>query len=170
MITIVVLNEADAKMYREIRLNALKINPEAFGSTYEREAAFPIATFEERLKSTENQFVLGALKDDGSLIGIVAFKREESLKMNHKGNVFAMYVAPEHRGQGVGKLLMLELISKAKNCDGLEQINLTVVSDNDSTKQLYTSLGFETYGVERNALKFNEQYFDEDLMVLNTII
>ena len=80
---------------------------------------------------------------------------------------FGVYVAPEGRGKGLGKSLMIELIGKAKNCVGLEQINLTVVSENSSAKKLYKSLGFKAYGVERNALKFNGQYFDEDLMVLN---
>jgi RimJ/RimL family protein N-acetyltransferase len=45
-------------------------------------------------------------------------------------------------------------------------MNLTVVSDNHPAKRLYESLGFETYGVERRALKYNGQYYDEDLMVL----
>lgn len=40
------------------------------------------------------------------------------------------------------------------------------MSDNIFAKKLYNSLGFEVYGVERNALKYNGQYFDEDLMVL----
>ena len=77
-----------------------------------------------------------------------------------------MFVAPKARGQGVGKSLLLELIKMAKDCDGLEQINLTVVSDNAAARRLYKSIGFEVYGVERNALKYNNQYFDEDWMVL----
>jgi RimJ/RimL family protein N-acetyltransferase len=77
-----------------------------------------------------------------------------------------MFILPEKRGQDLGKSLLLELISKAKNCNGLEQLNLTVVSDNEPAKKLYKSIGFEVYGVEKNALKFNGKYFDEDLMVL----
>ncbi|MET4562342.1 RimJ/RimL family protein N-acetyltransferase [Lysinibacillus parviboronicapiens] len=162
-----ILNEADAQLYQKVRLSALKINPEAFGSTYEREVKFSLEAVAERLEPAKDRFVLGAFNYDGSLVGIVTFMRENSLKTSHKGNVFGMYVAPEGRGQGFGKSLMMELISKAKNCDGLEQINLTVISENSSAKRLYKSLGFEVYGVERNALKFNGQYFDEDLMVLN---
>lgn len=97
---------------------------------------------------------------------MVAFIRENDLKNRHKGNVFGMYIAPGSRGQGLGKALMKELISRAKNCDGLEQIKLTVVSDNDHAKNLYKSLEFEIYGTERNALKDQGHYFDEDLMVL----
>lgn len=162
-----ILTKSDAKLYQDVRLNALKINPESFGSTYEREVKFPLESVAERLEPVEDRFVLGAFNDNGSLVGIVTFMRENSPKTRHKGNVFGMYVAPEARGQGLGKALMIELLRKAKNCDGLEQINLTVVSENNTAKMLYKSLGFEVYGVERNALKFNGQYFTGELMVLN---
>lgn len=162
-----ILNESDAQLYQEVRLSALKINPDSFGSTYKREVKFSLESVAERLEPAKDKFVLGAFNDNSSLVGIVSFMRENSLKTSHKGNVFGMYVAPEVRGKGLGKSLMIELKKMAKSCDGLEQINLTVVSENSSAKKLYKSLGFEVYGVERNALKFNGQYFDEDLMVLN---
>jgi len=161
-----ILNESDAQLYQDVRLSALKINPEAFGSTYEREVKFSLEFVAERLKPVMDKFILGAFNNNDSLVGIVTFIRENSLKTNHKGNIFGMYVAPEARGQSLGKSLMIELIKMAKSCNGLEQINLTVVSENISAKKLYKSLGFEVYGVERNSLKFNGQYFDEDLMVL----
>jgi len=161
-----ILNESDAQVYQELRLRALKINPEAFGSTYEREVKFTLETVVERLRSTEDKFVLGAFGDRDVLVGMVTFMRESSSKTAHKGNIYGMFVTPEMRGQGVGKSLLLELIKQAKTCIGLEQINLIVVSNNDQAKNLYKSIGFEVYGVEKNALKFNGKYFNEDLMVL----
>jgi RimJ/RimL family protein N-acetyltransferase len=161
-----ILNESDATLYQELRLRALKINPEAFGSTYDREMKFTLETVVERLKPTEDKFVLGAFNESNSLVGIVTFVRESSLKAAHKGNVYGMFVAPEIRGKGLGRSLLIDLIKKAENCNGVEQLNLTVVSQNETAKKLYKSLGFQVYGVERNALKFNGQYFDEDLMVL----
>ena len=161
-----VLEESDARLYQQLRLSALRINPDAFGSTYEREVKFSLETVIERMKPTYDSFILGAFDDTGSLVGIVTFMRESGIKTAHKGNVFGMYIAPEMRGHGLGKSLMLELIKKSRACEGLEQINLTVVSENEFAKKLYNSVGFEVYGVERNALKYNGYYFDEDLMVL----
>ena len=161
-----VLDESDASAYRELRLAALQTNPEAFGSTYEREVKFSLETVVERMKPSRDKFVLGAFNDNGSLVGIVTFMRESGLKTVHKGNVFGMYVAPEARGYSVGKSLMRQLIKKASGFDGIEQINLAVVSDNEFAKKLYKSVGFDVYGVERNALKYNGRYLDEDLMVL----
>lgn len=139
-----VLDESDALAYRELRLAALKTNPEAFGSTYEREVKFSLETVVERMKPSLDKFALGAFNDNGSLVGIVTFMRESGLKTVHKGNVFGMYVAPEARGYGVGKSLMRQLIKKASGFDGIEQINLAVVSDNELAKKLYKSVGFET--------------------------
>mgnify|MGYP005749085383 CR=1 FL=1 len=161
-----ILTEEDVSKYQVCRLNALKTNPEAFSSTYEREAAFSIETVKERINPTSDKFVLGAFDNKETLVGIVTFFRETGLKTKHKANVYGMYVAPEARGKGVAKHLMQELINKAKEIDGVEQLLLTVVQDNVSAKKLYNSLGFEVYGVERNALKVNGEYLDEDWMVL----
>lgn len=166
MMVIRVLDEPDVRQYQDLRLKALKLSPEAFGSTYEREVQFTLETFAERIKPADGKFALGAFDDSGSLVGIVNFVRESGQKSHHKGNVYGMYVAPEASGHGLGKKLMLDLVKRASNYVGLEQINLTVMSENLIAKKLYKSLGFEVYGVERKALKLNEQYFDEDLMVL----
>lgn len=77
-----------------------------------------------------------------------------------------MYVSPENRGLGIGKSLMLRAIKKANDLEGIEQINLTVVSINKSARSLYSSLGFEVFGIEKSALKFRNTYFDEAHMVL----
>lgn len=161
-----ILNESNAQQYQELRLIGLKTNPEAFGSTYERESKFSLETVIDRIRPTRDKFVLGVFNESGLLEGIVALVRESGMKTTHKANVFGMYISKEKRGTGIGKTLMLELISIARDIDGLEQLNLSVVSDNEPAKGLYNSVGFKTYGIERNALKFIGQYYDEDLMVL----
>lgn len=160
-----VLQESDAKSYKEVRLSGLRNDPDAFGSTYEREKEFSLETVISRISPNQDRFVLGAFVE-GELVGIVAFVREVGMKITHKGNIYGMYVVPEMRGAGVGRELLLELIKKAKGMEDLEQINLTVISGNSIAKKLYTSLGFENYGTERNAIKYKGQYFDEDLMAL----
>lgn len=161
-----VLNELDAQQYQELRLSGLKTNPEAFGSTYEREAKFSLDAVIERIRPNRDKFVLGAFHEQGMLEGIVSLVRQNGMKTTHKANVFGMYVSKDKRGRGIGKALMLELSSMARSIDGLERLNLSVISNNEPAKKLYKSVGFETYGIERKALKFNGRYFDEELMVL----
>jgi ribosomal protein S18 acetylase RimI-like enzyme len=161
-----ILEASDAVIYQPLRLRGLQDHPEAFGSTYEREAAFSTDTVADRIKPSEDRFVLGAFDEDGTLTGIVTFVRESSPKARHKGTVFGLYVTPGMRGQGIGQVLMQELLSRAKQLDGLEQLNLAVVSTNGRALKLYESIGFRTYGTERRALKWDGKYYDEDDMAL----
>jgi ribosomal protein S18 acetylase RimI-like enzyme len=157
------LDSGDAEIYRKIRLMSLMDYSEAFLTTYEIEKEKPIEQIHRNLKISDHRFTLGAFSNN-RLTGIVTFVRETNPKISHKGNVYAMYVLPEHRGKGIGKALIKELITRAKACDGLEQINLTVISNNNSAKRIYEEIGFVVFGTEQNALKFCDQYWDEDLI------
>ncbi|MCD8509174.1 MAG: GNAT family N-acetyltransferase [Bacillus sp. (in: Bacteria)] len=41
-----------------------------------------------------------------------------------------------------------------------------VVTSNQKAKQFYSTLGFQTYGVEKQAFKYKGQYWDEELMAI----
>lgn len=159
------LNIEDAELYRELRLKSLKENPEAFLTTFEIEIAKPIEQVQQNLKPTNSRFTLGVFNVN-ELVGIVTFLRESNPKTIHKGNIYAMYVSPEFRDEGIGKLLIKELVKRATLLEGLELIYLTVISNNIAAKRLYESVGFTVYGTELNALKYEEKYWDEELMVL----
>jgi ribosomal protein S18 acetylase RimI-like enzyme len=96
----------------------------------------------------------------------LATYRERALKLRHKGHLVAMYVSPRVRRNGIGRLLIQEFVTYARQVPGLEQINLSVVTSNEPARRLYESMGFETFGVEVRALKLGDQYWDEAHMVL----
>ena len=77
-----------------------------------------------------------------------------------------MYVSRDFRGKGIAKLLIEKLIERVKLISDIEQINLTVISNNANAKTLYEKFGFETYGSEQNAIKWKNKYFTEDQMKL----
>lgn len=52
--------------------------------------------------------------------------------------------------------------------EGLKQINLSVVTTNQAAVKLYRKLGFETYGIEKNALEYHGQEYNEELMAYFT--
>ena len=61
---------------------------------------------------------------------------------------------------------MQELLRRAKEQPGLEQIILAVTSTQATARTLYLDLGFQVYGREPQALKVGNTYVDEDLMAL----
>ena len=159
--TIRQLRPADAADYRTIRLAALQNAPEAFGSTYEMEAGQTMSGWEERLQ-TPGAF---AAFMDGKIVGMARFVQDAgSAKERHKGAVYAMYVAPQARGQGIGSALLEALISHASGV--VEQLRLGVVDTNEAAIRLYQKHGFEIYGKELRALKTAQGYSDEVLMAL----
>jgi len=150
--------EIDAILYRDIRLEALKANPEAFGSSYETEAAQPLSWFSDRLA---NSSVLGGFRG-AELVGIVGLVIQQGQKKAHKGLIVGMYVRPHARGIGTGRRLMEAIIKLARH--RVELVQLTVVRDNQRARRLYASLGFREYGMESHALKHDGRYYDEILM------
>ncbi|WP_071459183.1 GNAT family N-acetyltransferase [Bacillus massilinigeriensis] len=158
------LTEKYAHIYRQIRLDALKNNPEAFASSFEEEQALPEAAFAARL-GNESSFTFGAWIGE-ELAGVVTLSFEKKRKLSHRANIFAMYVTPKNRNKGIAKALMNEAIMTAKSMESIEQVILGVVAGNLSAKKLYESLGFKTYGYDRNALKIDGYYYDEVYMVL----
>lgn len=161
-----ILTLADAKMYWNLRLEMLKVNPEAFATSHEQavQRQNPIEQVKKNF-STEGSYTLGAFCQN-ELVGAVTLFQEMNLKFKHKANIVAMYVQPKMRGLGIGRQLLNEAVNKAKLIHEIEQLNLAVVTSNKKAKALYQSLGFEIFGTEKNALKVNGKYYDEHYMVL----
>lgn len=160
------LSEADAEIYHELRLRALKEHPAAFGQPYESQAATPMRDVARRLREASESpydFILG-LFSDGVFIGMVGFRRERGERVRHKGTIWGMYIASEAQGQGLGRTLMREAIDRASRMPGLEQISLGVIGGNEYARNLYLSLGFESYGLEKRAIVVNSKYHDDELM------
>ena len=158
-ISIRLLTPADAARFRDIRLEALQQNPEAFGSSFEWENGQSLAWFEERIAQSD---IFGAFVD-GDLVGTAGFRVQDGPKRSHKGLLWGMYVRPTARHSGLGRRLVEAVVSHAS--ERVELLQLTVVSENRTARQLYAGLGFVEYGYEKKALKHDGRYYDEILMV-----
>ena len=153
------LEPADAALYREMRLEALQKNPEAFGSTFEKENAQPLSWFETAIRRAD---IFGGFLD-GQLMGIAGFAAQEGAKHAHKGRLWGMYVRSAARKSGLGKILVAAVLDHARG--RVEMVQLTVVSENEAACRLYKAMGFIEYGFEKRALKQDGRYYDEFLMV-----
>lgn len=158
------LQSSDAEEYRKLRLVALQKHPSAFASSYEEEKDRSAAIYGERFQSEES-FTFGAFEEE-KLIGSVTLLKETKFKLKHRALIVAMYVTNDSRGKGVGKALISAALEKAKEIGGIEQIYLAVESTNEPAKRLYSSFGFEVFGKDIRAMKIEDNYYDEEHMVL----
>jgi len=73
------------------------------------------------------------------------------------GGTLGIGLLPDFRGRGIGRRLMQQTIDAAF-AFGLTRIELTVRERNANAIALYKSLGFETEGIHRNAVRIEGQY------------
>lgn len=150
--------DADYEQLREVRLEALRLHPENFGSELEREEAF---TREEWLSRMATAVTLGAFVD-AKLCGICVFAKSPNRKTGHTGEVGAMYVRKDHRGTGLADALMEALIDIAVG--QVEQLKLTVNAENFGAIKFYERHGFRTIGKYPNSLRVGDRTYEELIM------
>ncbi len=163
------LGAADAQAYREIRLEALQQEPDAFASSWEEEKARPLEVFRERLEGRFGGIVFGAFDaagPGGGIAGTAGGVREDRLKLRHKLLLVGVYVRPSHRGRGLGERLVGRLIQHARELGDIRVIQLKVAIENRPAVALYDRMGFRVYGIEHRAIRLGERYVDEELREL----
>jgi len=139
----------DWEALRDIRLEALRDAPDAFGSTHEREAAFGEADWQRRI-SRGGSF-LGYLPEASATepAGLIGGYQEDPATVE----LVSMYVRPKARGRGVGEALIATVIdwAAARNASS---VHLWVTETNKPARLLYERCGF-TLTAERQPLPSN---------------
>lgn len=161
--TVRALIPSDAAAYRSLRLQALAEAPAAFSSSYEEESAYSLEIFRARIPNDGASVILGAFAGN-TLVGMAGFLASERVKTRHKGTLWGVYVQPDWRSRGLGKQLVGHVIAHAARHVLLLQA--VVVTTNESARRMYHRLGFVPYGIERNALRIDSTFYDEELLVL----
>jgi GNAT superfamily N-acetyltransferase len=142
----------DWQAMREIRLQALRDAPAAFGSSYARDAAFEPAEWHRRATRDGSFFAflpgteLAELAGPAGLAG--GYEEEPGVV-----ELISMFVRPQARGHRVGEALVDAVVAWARNRDATS-VHLWVTESNKSARRLYERCGF-TATAERQPLPSN---------------
>jgi ribosomal protein S18 acetylase RimI-like enzyme len=141
------LGAGDWEIWKQTRLAALADSPDAFGRTYEEEVRIPDELWRQRVaEPTVVQFVAEL---DGRVVGVVASRIDPDEPS--AADVFAMWVDPTGRREGVGRTLLGRAIEWAV-AQGAADAKLTVTEGNTAAYDLYARNGFVEDG-RREALR-----------------
>ena len=99
-----------------------------------------------KLIQAEDAFVIVAEENDEIVAsGYARIKEPDNNYSNFDRYAYLgfMYVKPEHRGKGVNKLILDELMRWAKS-KNISEVRLDVYSQNESAVKAYEKAGFES--------------------------
>lgn len=156
------LEPLDAALYRAFRLRGLRDHPDAFTSSFEEESRRPLADAEKRLSGASRACLWGAF-DGGQLAGVFGFEREARLKNCHKATLIGLFVAPEFSARGIGRALVEAVMQGAREA-GIALLVLTVTEGNARARALYARAGFQTIGIEPDAIRVAGASFGKEHM------
>lgn len=158
-------SEEDVPAYRDLRLEALQNHPSAFSADYPTALARPMSFWVERLGSSgpETAIVNFLAVHEQELIGMCAIARRNSSKTRHGADILGMYVRPDWRGQRIAESLVNACIEWARTHD-VKIVKIAAVTTNTPAIRCYARCGFHVYGVEPQALFYDNVLYDELLM------
>jgi GNAT superfamily N-acetyltransferase len=122
---------------RDIRLEALRDAPAAFGSTYEREAPCGEAQWRDRISRGGTFLAYLPELSASEPVGLIGGYREDPVTVE----LVSMYVRPRARGRGVGEALVAAVIGWARDQNAAE-VHLWVTETNAPARALYERCGF----------------------------
>jgi ribosomal-protein-alanine acetyltransferase len=91
------------------------------------------------LSHPASHYLVARPDGDDAIVGYAGLRAGNS---GGDGDIQTVAVAPEHRGKGLGRLLVEALLSEARE-RLVSAVFLEVRADNDAARGLYASLGFQ---------------------------
>lgn len=163
-VSIAALGPGDWRELRTIRLEALRSEPAAYSSSYEETLAWSEEDWRRRLANDHSVALLARTQDRP--IGIVGGYLGSDEGDDSVAVVFGMYITSEHRGRGIGRLLLTSLLERLSAFLQITTIRLGVTETQTPARRLYESVGFRVVGKTDEGIVVNDRQYDELIMEL----
>lgn len=141
----------DWQKVKELRLDALRQDPQAFGTSYEENFNEPDTYWKEKLKKSignNAKEILVIAKEDDKYIGMLTSENANS----DTWFINAVYVKSDQRRKGVAKKLLAQVLALLHNRNDIQYIELKVNVEQVAAVNLYKSYGFEISSTVRQEL------------------
>lgn len=141
-IQIVKLAPEDWQQYKRIRLEALKRDPQAFGSSLAETQQRPDSHWQERLgealAGTKNWLLFA--KEDDRIIGLIGAYRTAQQDVVE---IYSVYVTQAGRRHGAATALMSSILQEVEKPGFFRKAVLSVTASQAAAIALYQKFGFQ---------------------------
>jgi ribosomal protein S18 acetylase RimI-like enzyme len=133
-----VLPENEWSRLRDIRLSALRDQPDAFLHRHEEEAAYGEQRWRQEFLRGEWNLMLA----DDKVAGLLGVTREPGMP-SQECYLEYLWVAPGFRRSGVGSMLLRIVLDRLKG-SGVHTVWLYILDGNKGAMRLYKRFGFQS--------------------------
>jgi len=158
---------SDWKQYKEIRLEALQKEPQAFGSSYNREKDRTEEEWRDKLSQSENsqgKSFFYAVSEGKNFVAMGGAYQDE----NDEWNIISIYTKKEYRGRGLGQTIISSIIGELKDRQ-IKRAYLSVNSLQKTAQRLYEKNGFIITRVIKDQLLGDGSYYNEVEMMIDNL-
>lgn len=156
-------NPADARQFRQLRLDALQNSPIAFTADYQRNLNHPPKHWEDLLTMQADESTIFLAEHEENLMGMTGIARGGSPKTRHGAWIWGVFVRTDWRGMHIAGELIRSCFAWAR-ARKIVLAKLGVAVVNTPAINCYERCGFKTYGTEPRAVLSEGKYYDEYLM------
>lgn len=153
----------DWEKVKNLRLEALQNDPQAFGSSYEIESVRTSKEWQEKVQPTLGESpeeILLFAESEGMSVGMLgAYLKDETTWF-----LKATYVKPEYRGTGVADLLMKKILLLIAQRKEGKKIELFVNAEQPPAVRFYERNGFVVVDTLKDQTLGDGKVYDEYLM------
>lgn len=131
-----------AEEWRAIRLEALTVSPDAFGSTLAEWIDRPIADFADRLSAVETW---AAGDQTGTLLAVAGWQPGWTPGTEDMGWITGVFTKQDARGRGLMTALLSHIAQRVQ-AEGMVRLGLRVAIGNTAARETYKRNGFSEIG------------------------
>ena len=139
---------------------------------YPEEVTMSLAQEEQMVCARlENPFLAdtAAFTDDGLLMGNCSVTRiSDRYKQCHRVEL-GISIYEKYWHMGLGTVLMEHALDASRNMEGIEQVELSVMSKNRRAIPLYERLGFVRVGEVPRAFRFRDGTYDSEIIMIKDL-
>ncbi|GIK77571.1 MAG: hypothetical protein BroJett022_12610 [Actinomycetes bacterium] len=108
-----------------------------------------------------------AVDGSGGVVGWAAIGPWSPRGAYRRTGETSVYVEPEHRGAGIGKALLADLVERARGLDEIHVLLARISQPNPASVAAHTAAGFRSFGVQRRCGEKLGRILDVELFDLD---